>query len=432
MEDQRGTLASPDTGVPMIEPEVVRQVRMLASGGWGAKRIARALGVARNTVRRYLRGGIEAGRQVRPRRWRLDGAARAEAVRLFETTAAGNAVVVTRLLADQGVHVSARTVQRVVAARRRQRRVAQLATVRFETAPGAQLQIDFGERWVPIGARRVRVYLLVAVLGYSRRLFVRAFLAERQDDWREGIAAAFRHFGGVPRTLLVDNARPLVLDRDPVTGVVGFHPGFVAFCRDWDVEPRACAPYRARTKGKIESGIGYVKHNALAGRTFESFAALEAHLAAWLLEADQRVHGTTHERPVDRFARAEAAALRPLPARPLPARERRLVRRVATDCLVDVDTVRYSVPHRLVRDRVEVAVGETAVRIYHGAALVAEHPRSREPHARVVDPAHYAGLWRRPVAATEPVPPSEAPPGPLAALGRSLADYAAVVGGGER
>ncbi|HEX7125673.1 MAG TPA: IS21 family transposase [Thermodesulfobacteriota bacterium] len=407
----------------MIEPEVVRQVRILAERGWGAKRIARALGVARNTVRRYLRGGPAAQVQTRPGRRRLDPAAQAEAVRLFETTAAGNAVVVTRLLADQGVWVSVRTVQRAVAERRRQQRAAALATVRFETAPGAQLQVDFGEQGVLIAGQRVRVYLLVTVLGYSRRLFVRRFLAERQDDWREGIAAAFRHFGGVPRTLLVDNARPLVLERDRVTGAVRFHPSFLAFCRDWDVEPRACAPYRARTKGKIESGIGYVKHNGLAGRTFDSLAALEAHLARWMAEADQRLHGTTHERPADRFTRAEQAALRPLPARPLPTRERRLVRRVAADALVDVDTVRYSVPHRLVRDRVEVVVGETTVRIYHGAALVAEHVRAREPHVRVTDPAHYAGLWRRPMPPALP----EAGASPLAALGRQLADYAAVV-----
>jgi transposase len=92
------------------------------------------------------------------------------------------------------------------------------------------------------------VFLLVAVLSYSRRAFVQAFLHERQDDWREGIAAAFTHFGGVTRTVLGDNARALVLGRDPETGTVTFHPAYLAFCRDWETQPRACAPYRARTK----------------------------------------------------------------------------------------------------------------------------------------------------------------------------------------
>jgi len=209
--------------------------------------------------------------------------------------------------------------------------------------------------WWAMGLSQV-IFLLVAVLSYSRRLFVRAFLSERQDDWREGIAGAFTHFGGVPRTLLGDNARALVVGRDRGTGTVLFHPTYLAFCRDWDVQPRACAPYRARTKGKTEAGVKFVKRNGLAEHAFDSFAALDAHLAAWMVTADAREHGTTHEAPRLRFDRAERAMLRPLPARALPRREQHLRRRVAHDAFVDVDTVRYSVPYRLIRDYVDVAI----------------------------------------------------------------------------
>jgi hypothetical protein len=141
-------------------------------------------------------------------------------------------------------------------------------------------------------------------------------------------------------------------------------------------------------------------------------------------EADERVHGTTHERPIDRFLREEVSVLRPLPANPLP---RRLRRKVANDALVDVDTVRYSVPHRLVRTEVEVLVGESEVRIYSGAELVATHARTVEPHTSVIDFAHYRGLWREP-----PQPPAAEPPRALEALGRSLADYEAALAGGTR
>src|SRR5213079_1892796 len=123
----------------------------------------------------------------------------------------------------------------------------------------------------------------------------------RGDDWREGLAAAFVHFGGVPRMLLGDNARALVLGRDRATGTVLFHPGYLAFCRDWEVQPRACAPYRARTKGKTEAGVKYVKRNALAEQPFDSFAALDTHLTTWMAIADARIHGTTHEAPLVRF-----------------------------------------------------------------------------------------------------------------------------------
>lgn len=418
--------------VQMVEPEVVRQMRALASKRWGTKRIAREVGVARNTVRRYLRGGVAADVQVRAARRRLDEEGRSKAIDLFDGDAEGNAVVVHELLAAQGLEASVRTVQRAVVAHRQEKRAAEVATVRFETAPGHQMQIDFGQKLVRIAGEVVRVYLLVAVLSYSRRLFVKAFLSERTEDWLEGIADAFRRFGGVPRTVLGDNARALVVSRDRSTATVRFTPAYLGFCRDWDTAPRACAPYRARTKGKTESGVKYVKRNGLAGRAFESFQAMCTHLDAWTVAADDRVHGTTHEKPIDRFTRDEAHALHPLPARPLPVRERRVRRRVAADALVNVDTVRYSVPHRLVREKVEVAIGTIEVRIFHGTSLVATHRRSLEPHTIVIDKTHFAGLWRpSAVSSPEPVPSAASPSSSLQALGRSLADYAAVIGGEE-
>jgi transposase len=423
MELERDMLVSPAGEVPVLEGELVTAIRTLAGRGVGKKAIAREVGVAVNTVRRYLRAPITPGQQIRPAARRLTDDHRDQARTLYEGPAAGNAVVVRRLLAERGCAISVRTIERAVADIRRAQRVAALATVRVETAPGDQLQIDFGQKRLLIAGARVRIFLLVAVLSYSRRLFVKAFLNERGDDWREGIAAGFTHFGGLPRTLLGDNARALVLGRDRATGTVSFHPTYLAFCRDWDVQPRACAPYRARTKGKTEAGVKYVKRNALADQAFDSFGALEQHLAEWMTIADQRCHGTTREAPRLRFERDERAALRPLPLRALPRRTQRLRRRVALDAFVDVDTIRYSVPHRLVRDHVEVLVEDGLVRIFHGAEMVATHARSTEPFARVVDLAHYAGLWRSALD-------DAATPG-LALLGRDLADYAAVVDGAQ-
>src|SRR5690606_8874765 len=197
----------------MIEPEIVRHIRALSELGWGARRIAREVGVARRTVRRYLRGGAAAEVQVRPRRRALSEEWRAKAVALFDTTAEGNAVVVRDLLAERGVDVDVRVVQRALAPHRQAKQAAEAATVRFETAPGHQLQIDFGEKVVEVGGFRTRVLLFVAVLSYSRRCYVRAFRSQRHDDWREGLAGAFRHFGGVTQTVLVDNARALIVDR---------------------------------------------------------------------------------------------------------------------------------------------------------------------------------------------------------------------------
>jgi transposase len=261
--------------VPMVEPEAVARIRGLRTLGWGAKRIARELKMRRNTVRRYLRGGESAEVQVRPGARRLDDSGRRRAEELFLGEAAGNAVVVHELLRARGVAASVRTVQRAVCEKRQRLRAEALATVRYETGPGEQTQADFGERKVWIAGVQVKVFFLVAVLGFSRRIFVRAMLSERQGEWLSGLAAAFRHFGGVTRTLLVDNAGALVIRNDRRKRIVTLTSGFEAFCRDWGVQARACAPYRAQTKGKTESGVGYVKGNALAARRFSSLEGLK-------------------------------------------------------------------------------------------------------------------------------------------------------------
>ncbi|MBM4345561.1 MAG: IS21 family transposase [Deltaproteobacteria bacterium] len=313
--------------VPMIRPDKVEQIQLLRAQHprWGNRRIAQELGLARNTVRDYLRGK-EALVQSRPARRALDEATVALAVALLDGAAEGNGVVVRRLLAARGIDVALRTLERALQPYRQRARAAKSATVRFETLPGEQLQIDFGQRMVSIGGAPTRVFFFVAVLGFSRRIFVRASLSSRQEEWRAGLAGAFAHFGGLPRAVLIDNDGALVVGRDRETDTARIHPGFAAFCKDWGVAVRVCHPYRPRTKGKTESGVKYVKRNGIAGQDFASFAALTAWLPQWMALADGRIHGTTHERPHERFERAEKAALQPLPSIP-PAHEPRVLKR---------------------------------------------------------------------------------------------------------
>jgi transposase len=405
----------------MLAPGLVDLVRDLAREGQGIKAIARRLGIARNTVRRYLAGAAP-GHHERPaaRRWGQE--LRSLAAQLDHDLAEGNAVVVQQELAARGWAVPLRSLQAILAPLRHEDRARQLATVRFETEPGEQWQIDFGEKVVLIAGRPTRVHLMTVVLGYSRRLYCRPFLAERQDDWTEGIQEALEHFGGMPTAILCDNASPLVQSHDPVTDAVVWHPGFAAFCKDRKIPMHACRVRRARTKGKIERVVGYVKHNALAGRSFPSFEALRRHLVRWAVQvADRRIHRTTRERPADRFERAERAALRPLPARALPVRTRRLDRRVSNDCFVDVDTIRYSVPHRFVREKVQVVIDRQYVEIWHRGIRIASHLRSEEPHAMVRDPAHFAGLYK----------PEAAPPCAGTPSEGLLEAYARIVEGGQ-
>jgi transposase len=193
----------------MLAPDEVAAMLGLRGLGWGAKRIAAEFGCSRNTVRRYLGlGGWTLCRQ-RQRAKALDGLADWLAERFRRHR--GNADVVRQeLLAEHGIAVSLRTVERAVAALRRELAAEARATLRFETPPGRQMQVDFGEKRVVIGGETVRVYLFVATLGHSRRLHVRAFRHERQACWFEGLESAFRAFGGVPEEVLLDNTRALV------------------------------------------------------------------------------------------------------------------------------------------------------------------------------------------------------------------------------
>lgn len=169
---------------------------------------------------------------------------------------------------------------------------------------------------------------------------MRAYPHEPLSALLDGHERAVRHFGGVPRTCLSDKPRTLGLGRRERD--VQWHPVFQDFARYYGYTPRACQPYRARTKGQVERGVKYVKRHALAGRRFVSWDARNTWVEAWSRTvADQRVHGTTHERPIDRFVRE---TLTPLGARAPYRDERAHVRRVPADALVSIGAARYSVP----------------------------------------------------------------------------------------
>jgi len=414
----------------MQTPEAVAAMQRLYGLGWGLRRIAAELGCSRNTVKHSVREGGWVPYRA-PRRVRKLGHLEEWLATRFRQHRGNADVVRQELQKEHGLTVSLRTVERAVQPWRQPLAAEARATVRFETAPGRQLQIDFGTTTVLMGTERVTLHLFVATLGFSRRALVRVFDHERQSAWLDGLEGAFQYFGGLPEEVLMDNARALVESHDPTTRVVVFNPRLLAFARYWGFQPRACAPYRARTKGKDERGVGYVKHHAIAGRTFDSWAALEAHLSEWLRTvADVRIHGTTGEPPITRFQRAEVMTLRPLNGRPPFHWIRELTRRVHTDGCVEVDTNHYSVPWRLIGETVTVQIRDDQVRIRHAGTEIAQHLAVVGRRQRVVEPAHWVGIvgaprGERPPTAAAPVPPSPAP-----ALLRSLADDEVAAGGG--
>jgi transposase len=363
-------------GEVMKTPDDVAAMVRLKACGWGIKRIARELGCSHHTVKHYVAAGGPVPFKAPRRPKTLDGFEDWLRERFLRHR--GNADVVRQdLAAEKGLRVSLRTLQRAVQPYRQALKAEALASVRFETPPGRQLQIDFGERLVEIAGAKVKAFVFVATLGHSRRCHVRAFRHEQQVSWFSGLESAFLAFGGVPEEVLMDNPRALVERHDAASRQVTFNDKLLAFAKHWGFRPRACAPYRARTKGKTEAGVGYVKKNAIAGHAFASWERFEAHLARWERDvANMRVHGTTGEAPLLRFERDEAHRLKPLGGRPSFGSLRELTRIVGSDCAIEVDTNSYSVPWRLIGERVAVTVAAGEIRVRHGATEVAVHAQA--------------------------------------------------------
>ena len=415
MGNNRGKLGFRNLEVEMVGSEAAGQLFALRRLGWGTKRIGEELGISRNTVKAWLRKGPERKYEGPVRK----GVLEPHLGWLRERWQAGvrNGDVFRQELLGRGIRVSLRTVERALAPLNREWKVAEKATLRFETPPGKQMQIDFGEKWLEIGGVQQKRYVFVATLGYSRRTYAQAFGSMRQRDWIVGLEGAFRHFEGVPEEILVDNAKSLVLRQ--AGGKAVFHPEFAAFCDHWGTRPRACQPYRARTKGKVENGVGYVKKNALGGLAFEDDAHLDRHLLSWMREiADLRIHGTTHERPMDRFLLAERASLRGLGNHPGYLRTRLLTRRVATDGRLDVDTNRYTVPAQFVGETVDVVVEADQLQIHWQDRIIAEHSVHPGRHQVVEDPGHVLSF-------TE----GQAKLGKPCEIQRDLSEYAKAAGG---
>lgn len=433
MDAEGSPVGSPSGGanpteVRMLREDLVREILARVARGEGVKRIARELGVDRKTVKAWRQRGGWRARPAGPRRRELDAYMGFIEARAPEV--GWNGVVVHRELQGQGFTGGYLQVQRYLQPLRAARQWAATASVRFETGPGEQAQVDFGQLRIWIGDVETVVHLFVFTLGYSRRLWTRAYPHERLDVVLDGHERAFHAFGGVPLTCLYDNPRTQVLGRRDRR--VLWQPVFEDFARYYGFTPRACQPYRARTKGKVESGVKYVKRNALAGRRFGSWEALNAWLEEWgATIADQRVHGTTHERPIDRFARE---TLTPLGARPPYRYEQVRQRRVPADALVAIAAGRYSVPVQYVGTTVTVHETATHYEIFSGPTAIACHAK-RARFAVTMEPAHYAGLLRPGPASPVTRPPRWDPAyrGFGEVEGRDLGRYAELVetGGGR-
>lgn len=300
-----------------------RETRMLLrhylEHGTTKSALARRLGVSRDTIHRWIRDGdLDRDLDDTPVQYgpRQPMPAKLDRYRSFLETrlATYPALSAVRLLEEIRAAGYTGGYSQLTALVRQLRPVAPPeAVVRFETPAGHQAQVDFAEFQFPWGKR----YALLVVLGYSRLLWCRFGLRQDMRTLLTGLEDAFLAFGGVPRELLFDQMKAVITrDLRLQGGTLVHNLEFLRFAHHWGFTPRACRPYRAQTKGKVERPVRYVRENLVYGRAFLNDADLAQQCADWLARvANARRHATTHERPAERFERDERAVLQPLPSR---------------------------------------------------------------------------------------------------------------------
>ena len=254
--------------------------------------------------------------------------------------------------------------------------------------PGQAMQVDWGECGrVQLGATTRKVSVFVAVLCYSRLMFIEFTLAQTKGEFYRSLVHALEFFGGSPRAIIFDNLKAAVLNGSGRAAC--FHPEFLALCGCFCLQPIACERRDPESKGLVEGAVRYVKHNALAGRA-EELTHFEDYLALaplWLEQvANVRMHETTRERPVDRFQR-ERSRLRPLPAIPFDTDELVLAV-VSPHARIEFDGNRYSTPPGLARRPVTIRASRDELRVLHEGQVVAQHVRCYERGQLIVSPDH--------------------------------------------
>lgn len=356
--------------MPMLNKEDWMEIKAQIAKGVYQKDIAQELGVHPRTVRRALqRGGPPSRKRPGAHISKLDG---------FKPLIDGllkegvwNARVIFQECRQRG-YTGSQTILREYIHPKRPLRENRL-TIRYETEPGRQLQSDWGELTVQVMGRPRKVYFIVNTLGFSRRFHFWCTDSYDAEHTYEGIIRSFEYFGGVTREVLVDNQKSAVL-RHVIGEAVRFNDRFLDLAGHYGFTPRACRPFRARTKGKDERMVGYIKGNFFVRyQQFDSFEHMNTLALQWLSEeADGRFHGTVKEIVGERFQK-EAPVLNPLPSVRYDTSylEHRMVH---WDGYIDVRGNRYSVPAEFAGTAVAIRIGlDGSLSVIAGDTVIAEH-----------------------------------------------------------
>ena len=394
-----------------LDMDRIRDLIYRLRAGESERRISRDMDIARGTVHKYhlwakSQGYLDPsttlpdlltlckdlGEPPLPPKQRSSLAPFAELVQELLDQGCQMTVIYARLCANHGYTGSYSSVRRFV---HQIRPADPKVTVRVTTAPGEEAQVDFGSVGMLYDPRKKHMraaYVFVATLSYSRHQYAELVFDQKIPTWLALHRHAFESWGGVPKRIVPDNLRAAISKAalyDPVPS-----KAYAQMALHYDFLISPTRPRTPQHKGKVENGVRYIKSNFMAGQAFDDIDIANQRLQVWVCQtAGRRIHGTTREQPLARFESKERAALLPLPAEPFTLCEVRLAK-VHTDCHIQVQHARYSVPYQCVGQKVEVYLYEKTVQIFHDQKLVTTHLRAEHEGQSRTQMDHYPAKLR--------------------------------------
>jgi transposase len=376
-------------GLAMVTMEVFMDILAMHRNGLSQRKIAEKLGIHRNTVKRYI---TDKGPPTYRKNKRRDSilAPYHQVIRDWLDQDDFTATWIFDKLKGLGYGGGYDTVRSFV--KKVKAHKARQAFIRFETEPGRQAQMDWADfKIIGPGDQQRLVYLFTLILGYSRALF--AWFVERRtlETFMDGHIKAFGYLGGIPKEILYDNMKHVVIGRKGRQ--VSFNHEFVHFAAHYGFTPIACMPYSPWVKGKVERPIDYIRERFWRGYGFESIDRANADLRRWLdTVANCRVHGT-HRQPVSERWQQEKVLLGQHPTKDYDTAIK-VYRKVYKDCLVAYNANRYIVPADVVGKRILLKIKHGTIGFYHDGQLLATYNEPEVKHQIIGNRLFYEQLQR--------------------------------------
>jgi len=366
----------------MINKRTIFEIHRLKNLGWKERRIARELGIGRNTVKKYSENPEQAISKKTPGPSKLDPY-RDLIDQFLEQDPLVKAPVLLQRLQQNGFDGKITIVRDYLQKIRGQIKYRE-PFIRFESPPGKQMQIDWGHfKSLSYGDTKRKLYALAVIESYSRMSYVEFTHSQKQEALHQGLLNAFRYFGGTPEEIVVDNMLTAVIERQG--SLIRFNEAFLDFLRVFKIVPVACNLRAPHEKGKIENVIKYLRHNFWPLRSFTDLKDVQAQVIEWLnTVAKVRIHQSTGQRPIERFNRVTLKALPEL----LPDCRETSQLLVHTDFAIRFDGNTYTTPPWCIGKKLTLKADKTTVTIYHHQKLVATHQRCWKRKERIEIPSH--------------------------------------------